>query len=167
MSSLQDNLRALEAFLGMEIMREPLEAGSKKSYNEIFAYALCNRFVGREEQITQAIQETKKCIVLLMGEDQNQQIQRKTALLFSALGNLYYIAGDFHKSLGCFMKSLSNEKNDLIPWVELMFAYRAVGEFDTFEEIHFNLEKYYHAWQKHPSTAFNHSVLQEILGLKN
>ena len=77
------------------------------------------------------------------------------SVYFSLLGNMHYILGDFDKSVNCFMKSLSYNKEDLTSWVELIFSLRALGEFEIFEKIIFNLEKFYDLWIQENSYELN------------
>ena len=141
---MQNKIKMLERYLGFPVHREDLIPESKNRYDESFSYWLCQRFYGKEEQMRIAIGKTTEILTELIRNKSNNKL---IAIYFSLLGNLYYLRGDFTKSINCFMKSSSYNKNDLGAWLELAFALRAYGDFTAFEGIIFNLEGIYGEWK--------------------
>ncbi|MBI2134845.1 hypothetical protein HYU09_02565 [Candidatus Woesearchaeota archaeon] len=143
MNQIESQINELENYLGFSTNR--LEINLESKWNEIFSYDLLQRFYNKDDELKTAINKAINILTMLIKSNNgnNKQISDH----FSLLGNMYYIMGDFNKSIGCFMKSLSYNKNDLTGWVELMFSIRAYGDFRIFEDIIFNLEKAYRLWK--------------------
>jgi tetratricopeptide (TPR) repeat protein len=129
-----EDIAVLEKYIGFPIKRPEVTLESGRPYDESFAYRLCQQFYGNPDALTQAIRTTTK--VLLTREVDRKQRE----LLFAVLGNMYYLQGDFDRSIGCFLKSLTLNKIDLTNLIELAFALRASGRTALFEDIMFNLE---------------------------
>jgi len=122
----------IEKEIGFPIRRKTIEPGSKDSYDETFSYLLCQKYYNHPEQLKKAITLATKSLK-----------ETKNPLMYSLIGNMYYIAKDYKMSAGCFMKSLSYSRNDVTPLIELLFALRAIGEFEIFEKGILNLDRLY------------------------
>ena len=61
------------------------------------------------------------------------------------------------------MKALSYNKNDLTGWVEFIFALRANGNCEVFEDIIFNLEKIDNMWKQDSDKKLNKEKVYELI----
>ncbi|HLD86954.1 MAG TPA: hypothetical protein VJB12_02730 [Candidatus Nanoarchaeia archaeon] len=157
---LSEEIRELEAYIGFSVRRGILTLESKEPYDESFSYGLCQRFYNKDVELDVAIGRTTSILLRMVGESGVDSVQK--ARFFSLLGNMHYLKGDFRSAIGCFMKSLSFGKDDMTPWIELMFALRANGNFGEFEAIAFNLEGIHALWRSDPATNLTR---ENVLGL--
>ena len=157
---LSEEIRELEAYIGFSVRRGILTLESKEPYDESFSYGLCQRFYNKDVELDVAIGRTTSILLRMVGKSGVDSIQK--ARFFSLLGNMHYLKGDFRSAIGCFMKSLSFGKDDMTPWIELMFALRANGNFGEFEAIAFNLEGIHALWRSDPATNLTR---ENVLGL--
>lgn len=153
------NIKELQHQIGFYPSREikTLEAG--EPHDETFSYQLARDFYNNEKALEKPISLTKKIIY----ETQYKLDFDKLTIFYSLLGDMYYIYGDFSKSLGCYMNALSYNRKDLASWVGLMFSLRALGEFELFEKIIFNLEQVYNKWVEHKSVVMDKNILLQLL----
>lgn len=155
-----NNVHELEKYLGFPITRVQINPDSKNPYDETISYGLCQRFYNKEDELQRAVIKTTNILMQLINKENDKKL---IALYFSLLGNMYYILGDFKKSIGCFLKTLSYNKEDMTGWIELMFAIRANGDFGVFEDIIFNLEKIYIKWCNDKSEVLTKEKIFEII----
>jgi len=158
---MMQEIKDLESSTGFPVRRNILKPERKESYDESFSYGLCQRFYNKEEELDAAIKKTTSIILGLLNEKSPDF--RQTALFLSLLGNMYYLKGDFKKAIGCFMKSLSWNKEDMAPWIELMFALRASGSFREFESIIFSIEKIYDLWKSDPAKELSKEKIYQLI----
>ncbi len=155
---IDTQLADLEEMFGFPIKRREITLESKEPYDENVTYSLCHRFYNEPSKLPVAIQ--KATMVLTNVKDSHDLNQK--AILFCVLGDLYYLQGDFSKSLGCYMKALSNQKKDVTPWAGFLFSIRALGHFDLFEDIIFHFEEFYKAWEMDTSWDFSKEKIEEM-----
>jgi tetratricopeptide (TPR) repeat protein len=60
---------------------------------------------------------------------QTLKIKPDSEVLWAFLGYLYYIEGDFGKSIKCFFKTIELSPRNVDNWIDLAFAYRSFGDF--------------------------------------
>jgi tetratricopeptide (TPR) repeat protein len=151
----------LEDLLGISISRVELVQDSEETHDEKFAN-LCHRFAGKEGDIEETITLATRILSRETKAARPTLSKREISLLFSILGTLYYLQEHYEKSIGCFMKALSWYKEDMVPWIELMFAIRAHGEYGIFEDILFNIERMYAEWKRNSGKEL---TKQSLLGM--
>ncbi len=162
MNQIISEINELENYLGFSTNRLEITLDSKWAQNEIFSYDLLQRFYSKDDELKIAIKKTAKVLAMLIESNiNNKQISN----CFSLLGNMHYILGDFNRSIGCFMKSLSYNKSDLTSWVELMFALRSNGNFTVFEDLIFNIEKIYFLWKNDPAKELTKEKVYELINM--
>ena len=149
----------MENKIGFPLRRVEITDKTLKSYDETFSFKLCQKFYGKREELRPLTEKITSLLLKLIKNGDNKLI----AYCFSLLGNMYYILGDFKKSIGCFLKSLSYNKNDLTNWIELIFALRAEGKFEIFEDIIFNLEKIYISWKNDLDSKLTKEKIYELI----
>ncbi|MBL7056091.1 hypothetical protein ISS07_04220 [Candidatus Woesearchaeota archaeon] len=152
LTEIKTKIEDLESFIGFPVRRVLVTPAAKNPHDETLSYNLALRFYKKREEIEEAIIKVEAILVGLMNSGAESE---DISVYFSLLGNMHYILGDFDKSVNCFMKSLSYNKEDLTSWVELIFSLRALGEFEIFEKIIFNLEKFYDLWIQENSYELN------------
>jgi len=157
---LQDEIKELESYLGFLIIRVELTPKSKTLWDEGFSYKLCQRFYNNKEELEIAIKKTTNILLNLPISKRDPKI---IAVFYSLLGNMYYLLEDFNKSIGCFMKSLNYNKNDLSSWIELAFSLRSLEEFDLFEKIIFNLDNIFYSWKQDSSSKLTKEKILELV----
>jgi tetratricopeptide (TPR) repeat protein len=158
---IQDRINEFEMFIGFPVKRKETLAESNNSHDESFSYNLCQRFYGQDAELELAIARATSLLILLTKES---GFSREKELLFSLLGNLYYLQGDFERSIGCFLKALSSNKKDLTNLIELAFALRASGRISIFEDIIFNLERMHFTLRDYSQGELNKDRILEIIG---
>ena len=158
----QDEIKELESYLGFPIKRVEITLESRNPHDETFSYGLCQRFYNKNDELKIAINKTTS-ILLSLVKLSNEKNNKQISTYFSLLGNMYYILGDFNKSIGCFMKALSYNKNDLTNWIELIFTLRVGGNFEVFEDLIFNLKKIYNAWKIDSEKRLNKEKVYELI----
>ena len=161
MNQIISEINELENYLGFSTNRLEITLDSKWAQNEIFSYDLLQRFYNKDDELKIAIGKTTKILKKLVESDNTNN--KQVSNCFSLLGNMHYILGDFNRSIGCFMKSLSYDKNDLTSWVELMFALRSNGNFTVFEDLMFNIEKIYFLWKNDPARELTKEKVYELI----
>ena len=142
-------LERAEKILGVPLHRTEITLESGEPYDEGASYALSQHFYGKDGELRDAIRNMTRFLAAFAR--QRQDSQKDAAVLYSLLGNLHYIAGNFNESANCAMRAASLNRSDITYWVELAFSLRALGEFDVFEGILFNFEGIVRLWQQ--STA--------------
>ena len=142
-------LKKLEAHIGFAAKRKKIPMSAAHPHDETFSYGLCQRYYGKDEELAEAITLAKEAI----------RADQKSWQLYSLIGNLYYIKGDFAMAAGCFMKALSYCRDDITGWVELLFSLRAMGEFELFERGMFDLKRLYYKWQSKKEKELSQSLL--------
>lgn len=162
MDGLDKKIASLEKFMGFRIKKERILAGSEKPFDETFSYNLCQRFYGKEKELMLAIKTGNEILLELIGRGGRKQV---LCWMYSLVGNMYYILGKFETSTGYFMKVLSLDREDISGWMELMFSLRAMGKFEMFEKIDFNIELLSRLWAEDRENEMNRERLVEILGL--
>lgn len=161
MSQIASEINELENFLGFSTNRLEINLQSRWAQNEIFSYDLLQRFYSKDDELKTAIKKTTNVLTILVKS--NNSNNKQISNYFSLLGNMYYILGDFSKSIGCFIKSLSYNKNDLTNWVELMFSLRSNGNFKVFEDLMFNTGKIYLLWKNDPAKELTKEKVYELV----
>lgn len=161
MSQIASEINELENFLGFSTNRLEINLQSRWAQNEIFSYDLLQRFYNKDDELKMAIKKTTNVLAILI--ESNNSNNKQISNYFSLLGNMYYILGDFNKSIGCFIKSLSYNKNDLTSWVELMFSLRSNGNFKVFEDLMFNIGKIYLLWKNDPAKELTKEKVYELI----
>jgi len=146
----------LEDFIGMKVERKRIPVSLREPHDESFPYAMCQKFYGKDEELSEAIEMGKQELCGLQGK-------RMRANMYAMIGNLYYIKEDFGMAAGCFMKCLTIERDDITPWIELLFCLRALGEFEVFEEAMFKLEKIAESWALNPEPVLTQSKVLKII----
>ncbi len=162
---ISDRIAELERTLGFPIDRRPIPYGLGEPHDEIFSYNLCLRFQ-KNDELEKAIGEAREILRMLLTERKrtgDSGLDRTIGLFYSLIGNMYYIFDDFILSAGFFVESLSYEKDDITPWVELLFSLRAVGEFELFEKGIFNLEKLVTGWRDSREKRFSQDKFLELI----
>ncbi len=159
-NNLEAEKKILENFLGIPIKRIEFSLASKGPYDEVFGN-LCHRFYGQEKEIKKATILTTRLI--LNATTAHAYSQREISLLFSLLGTCHYLQEHYTKSIGCFLKALSWYREDMTPWIELMFAIRASGEYTIFESILFNLEPLYLQWKSDSASELDREKLLDMI----
>lgn len=163
--NIQSDIKELEDYIGFPIKRKEITLESNESYDETLSYNLCQRFYGKDKELTVAIKKTEEILIEIIETNKKDNKQKKEiALFFSLLGDMYYLASDFNKSINCFMKALSYNKIDITNWVGLMFSLRANGNIKIFEESIFNFEYIYNAWRRDPSNKMDQEKIYELIG---
>ena len=164
--SLAKDIIGFRDSLGFELRKRhtPFEAG--QPHDETISMALCQRFYGKDEELKKATEEAERIFSLLLAE--HMATKRENLLpyleLFSeVLGDMHYTAGEFKAAAECFMKTLSYNRRDITPWVELLFSLRCMGEFRLFERGIFNLEKLCRLWQNSKSSELNFDRLGVLI----
>ena len=158
---IKNMVKEIEEFMGLTLEREEVEWESQKPHNELFSYHLCQRFWNRGNDLESAIKEAKRILgIALKGSD-----RKLSGRLFSLIGNMLYVKGDYKGSSGYFMKALEYNRLDITNWVEFMFSLRAMGEFGVFEDLMFNLEKVYNRWKNDDSETLNQRKVYELLDM--
>jgi tetratricopeptide (TPR) repeat protein len=161
---VEKNIMELENYIGFPIKRNETKLESNKPHDETFSYGLCQRFYNKDKELKIAIKNLTNIIIKLENQSKkNKNCKRETALLFSLLGDMYYLASDFSKSINCFMKALNFNKEDITNWVGLMFSLRAYGEIDIFENLIFNFEDIYYTWKKDTGSEMNQEKIYELM----
>jgi len=159
---IQDEINEIEKFLGFPIKRSEITIESEEPHDEKFSYGLCQRFYRKEDELKIAIDKTTKILSNLI-KSSNKEKNEQISIFFSLLGNMHYILNDFNRAAGCFMKSLSYNKNDLTSWVEFIFSLRSMGNFEVFEDMIFNLEKIHHTWEADPDSNLTKGKIYELI----
>lgn len=158
--TIQLKIEELEDYIGFPITRKEISFESNGTHDETFSYGLCQRFYGKNKELQIAIKKTENILIGLIKFGYNK---KKIALFFSLLGDMYYIASDFNRSINCFMKALSYNKDDMTNWVGLMFSFRADGNIEIFEDIIFNFEDIYNSWKKDTSSEMNQEKIYNLI----
>jgi len=135
---MTDTMMELERLIGFSIERAIIPLELNEAHDETFSYRLCQRFYNKDEELKQAILLGKQAL----GELRNAG-SRKVGLMYSLIGNMYYILGDFNTSAGYSLRSLSYQQSDITPLIELLFSLRAIGEFELFDDAMFNFSQVY------------------------
>jgi|TARA_Y100000310_G_C20531988_1_gene738944 tetratricopeptide (TPR) repeat protein len=161
MMQTQTDIEMLEKYLGFPIKKKEITLKSNEPYNEVLSYGLCQRFYNKDDELKLAIKKTTTILMKILNNKDTDE--KYISIFFSLLGNMYYVLGDYKQSIGCFMKSLSYNKNDTTDWIELIFALRAYGEFEIFEDIIFNFEKIYNEWKNNPSKELTKEKVYELI----
>lgn len=161
MNIIEKKIWDLEEFIGFSIERKEITLDSNSPHDEFFSYSVCLKFYNDPINLKKAIILNEDILILLSKNDFKDK--RLTALLFSLLGDMYYILGDFTRSLGAFMKSLTYNRVDMTSWVGLMFSLRALDKIDIFEKIMFNLEFFINSWNKSDEKEFNQDILIRLI----
>ena len=151
----------IENEIGFPIKRIESTDKTLSPYDETFSFKLFQKYYRKENELQALIEKTTRLLFVL--EKEPNKDTRLIAYCFSLLGNMHYILKDFNKSIGCFMKSLSYNREDLTNWIELMFALRAHGNFMEFEGIIFNLEKIYSLWLQDPERELKKEKIYELI----
>lgn len=125
--------------IGLPLDRIEVSIDSDTPHDETFSYELALKFYGMEKQLSYAIKKANQHLK----ESLKIKDKKRISNMFSIIGNLYYIKGDYKTSAGYFMQSIDHNKKDLTNWVELLFAIRAMGNFELFEKAVFNLRQLY------------------------
>jgi len=162
MNPIQNEINTIDKFLGFSTNKLEIDPNSKWNQNDLFSYGVCQRFYKKHDELKTAINITTKILLNLINlsdEKHNKQLSD----LFSLLGNMHYVAGDYEKSIGCFMKALSYNKNDLTSWIEFMFSLRSNGNFDIFEDLMFNIEEIYNAWKFDSESQLSKEKVYELI----
>ncbi len=155
----------LEDFLGIPVRRVELFPSSIEPHDETFAN-LCHRFYGQEHEIEKAITLTTKLLLLITAKNRHNShalTSREISILFSILGTLYYLKEQYDPSIGCFMKALSWYRDDMVPWIELMFSIRAAEDYGAFESIILHLEGIHELWKNDTSPTLDKEKLTELI----
>ena len=120
-------IREFEEHIGQPIQRNPVPLEANESHDETFSYALCLRFYGKEKELENTIGEARKVLKQLLRTNNDK---KKIEYMHTLIGDLYYIFGDFKQSAGFYMKNLFYNRNDITPWIGLLFSLRALGHFE-------------------------------------
>lgn len=163
---IMQQIRRLENLIGFPIRRKEVLLELNEPHDETFSYGLCQRFYGKDRELEKAISESNGLLMLMLREqklDPSRADRKEIERLYALVGNMYYLLGDYRMSAGYFLKSLSYNKNDITPWIELLFSLRAIGEFELFEKGIFNLEKIYNSWKENPETELTQALFNKII----
>lgn len=163
--NIKSATEGLERYTGFPIKRVNVTLESRRPHDESFSYNLCQRFYGRDDELRIVIRKAKRILSTLLVIDKEGNYKKLTGALFSLIGNMYYILGEFRASTGYFMKALSYGKNDITNWVEFMFSLRANGNIDVFEDLIFNLQGVYEAWRDDKETEMTQEKVYELIRL--
>lgn len=150
----------LEKYLGFDIRREIITFDSNEPHDENFSYSLALKFYNDNKSLMKGILMATEIAKDLNTYDDELEFR---GLVFSLLGDMFYLYGDFKRSLGCFIQSLSLSKKDYTTWVGFMFAIRANEDIELFEEMIFNLGKVYDAWNDDTLKSLNKEDLEHYL----
>jgi len=137
-------IRKLERYAGFPLRKKDVTIESKESHDETFSYGLCQRFYGKENELKKGIKMGNDILRELSKDKKNT---KQIEMLYSLVGNMYYLSGRFNYAAGYFMKCLSYNKEDISHWIGLLFCLRAMEEFELFEKGMFNFEKLNLAWK--------------------
>ena len=159
-TNIQSEIKELEDYIGFPVKRKEITFEAKESHDETLSYGLCQRFYGKDKELKIAIKKTENILINLIKFGYNK---KKIALFFSLLGDMYYIEGDFNRSINCFRKALSYNKVDITNWVGLIFSLRAIGEFKLFENGIFNFKELCTACKHNISDEFTKEEFTELL----
>lgn len=69
------------------------------------------------------------------------RLDPKSELFWASLGYVYYIKGEFSKSIKCFFKTIEMNPVNVDNWIDLGFAYRAYGDTKASDFIFLNCAK--------------------------
>ncbi len=158
--------KELENLIGFSVRRKAVPLELNEPHDESFSYGLCQRFYGRAGELEKAISEANGLLMMLLREnrlDPSKAAHNEIGLLYALVGNMYYLLGDYRMSAGYFLRCLSYNKNDITPWIELLFSLRAIGRFELFEKGIFNLEKIYNSWKENPETGMTQALFNKII----
>ena len=100
---IQSDIKKLEDYLGFLVERREVTLEANEPHDEILSYGLCQRFYGKEEELRIAIEKTTVILMELKRCD-NRNLKKEISLFYSLLGDMYYLASDFTKSINCFQK---------------------------------------------------------------
>lgn len=154
----------LERGLGFPVRRVETTDETRRSHDETFSYDLCQRFLGKEEELERAMRRLTRILLALSEKTVPDEEERKRrGFCYSLLGNMHYMRREFLKSIGCFMKALDDNRRDMTGWIELMFAVRAHGDFETFERIIFNLDCVYETWRNSGEEALTRARIEGMI----
>jgi len=153
-------IKRLEDYVGFPLRKKDVTIESKESHDETFSYGLCQRFYGQENELKNAINQCNKILFNLLKDKKDA---KQIEMLYSLIGNMYYLSGDFNYAAGYFMKCLSYNKEDISHWVGLLFCLRALGEFELFEKGMFNFEKLNLAWKSDKENELSQEKVMEII----
>ena len=153
-------IRKLEQYIGFPLRKKDVTIESKEPHDETFSYGLCQRFYGKEDELKKSIKLGNEILFNLL---KNKKDAKQIEMLYSLIGNMYYLSGDFNYAAGYFMKCLSYNKEDISHWVGLLFCLRALGEFELFEKGMFNFEKLNLAWKNDKEKELSQEKVMEII----
>jgi len=153
-------IRKLEQYIGFPLRKKDVTIESKEPHDETFSYGLCQRFYGKEDELKKSIKLGNEILFNLL---KNKKDAKQIEMLYSLIGNMYYLSGDFNYAAGYFMKCLSYNKEDISHWVGLLFCLRALGEFELFEKGMFNFEKLNLAWKNDKEKELGQEKVMEII----
>jgi tetratricopeptide (TPR) repeat protein len=139
-------INELEKIIGFSLKFKNITLKSKESHDESFSYGLSMRFYNKNNELIKTIIKTKQLLYLVKKRKKSDKITIES--LYSLIGNMYYILGNYSISAGYFMKCITLNKKNITFWIELLFSLRAMGEFELFEKGIFNLEKMILDWDK-------------------
>lgn len=157
---IEKKIVMLEKYLGFELRREIITFGSNEPHNESFSYGLALKFYNENKALMKAIMMATEIVKDLDGNDDEHLFR---GLMFCLLGDMYYLYGDFNRSLGCFIQSLKLSKNDYTTWVGFMFAIRATDNIELFEKMIFNLGRIYDAWNDGELKSLERNDIEDFL----
>ena len=153
-------IRKLEQYIGFPLRKKDVTIESKEPHDETFSYGLCQRFYGKEDELKKSIKLGNEILFNLL---KNKKDAKQIEMLYSLIGNMYYLSGDFNYAAGYFMKCLSYNKEDISHWVGLLFCLKALGEFELFEKGMFNFEKLNLAWKNDKEKELTQKKAVEII----
>lgn len=156
-----NKINALEELIGFYPDRVIIRVNSKKPHDETFSYKLAQKFYNNPEGLKRPIILTKQIIYDLQNSPKLNFYSM--TIFYSILGDMYYIYGDFNRSMACFMRALSYNREDLASWVGLMFSLRSLEDYDSFEKIMFNLQTVHDRWLQNDSAVLTKDILSEML----
>lgn len=161
MNKIKILINNLEEYICFPIRRDKTALDSGKPHDESFSYGLCQRFYEDKKGLDIAIKMNEKIIFVLLKE--KIHLNQSLSLLFSLLGDMYYLKGDFTRSMNCFMKALSYDKVEIANWVGLVFSLRSNGKIDLFEDIMFNFRPIYNLWENSASSVLDQEKLLDLI----
>lgn len=145
-------------YMGIELTRNSIPFEMNECHDESISFEVCQRFYGKDKELDECILKAKKDLKEMLINRQGE-----IELMHAFIGNLLYLRGDYAEAAGYHMNILSVKREDITPWVELIFCLRGMGKFELFEDAIFSLGWIYNRWKHDPERKMTQKKFIELV----